>query len=225
MRLCEKRRRAHCSRSLCPARGYGSETLTFIFYQLPHRPTFAHRSPLPGAPSSPAHKPDLHPVAPGTLQRLSRRQRGPFVVHIPTKDASGERGADSVMSLVHDDSGKLIVQFEGARSPEAEEDDGGLLPRSRYWQMMDEQDGLGMYERETRDDRGDAVRARAERVGRGGAESLGRRAGHGAGWRRTGARGRRRSVRGPGSSSSTTPPCSSSGGARRNSTRRSRRRT
>ncbi|KAJ7477540.1 hypothetical protein FB451DRAFT_1242719 [Mycena latifolia] len=88
---------------------------------------------------------------------------GPFVVHIPIKDESGARGAGSVVSLVHDDSRKLIVQFEGARSPAAEEDDGGLLPRARGWQMMDEQDGLGMYERETRDARGDAVRA-----GRGG---------------------------------------------------------
>ncbi|KAJ7105370.1 hypothetical protein C8R44DRAFT_746062 [Mycena epipterygia] len=89
----------------------------------------------------------------------------PLVLQLPAEDDTGGRGADSVVSLVHEsyppkeEHGKIVARLVGLVHAEDDkyyaesEKDGddlseSLSPRERYWRQVEEEEGEGVWERE-----------------------------------------------------------------------------
>jgi hypothetical protein len=95
-------------------------------------------------------------TAPGPKEKETENQAekddkdGPWVMHIPEDDMD-TRGAESVVSLVQDGDALYGHTHDRAHhhdDHDSKSDDEGLTPQERYWLQVEEDEGLGAYERE-----------------------------------------------------------------------------
>ncbi|KAJ7091695.1 hypothetical protein C8R44DRAFT_891505 [Mycena epipterygia] len=85
-------------------------------------------------------------------RNTARKDHVRLVLQLPAEDDTDGRGADSVVSLVHEGSlpkgARLVGRMYTESGKDGDDRSQLLSPRERYWQQVEEEEGESMWEQE-----------------------------------------------------------------------------